>query len=453
MSKDEEEQKLKLRQALRVAGAGALTGVLLLGSAPLASADDIRDRQWALDAFAAEDIWKHSTGEGTVVAVVDSGVQASHPDLKGRVLEGKDYTGGGNAHKDSVDHGTGLAGLIAGQGHGPDGNSGVMGLAPGSKILPIKYTNSDVEYGGSVTFAEGVKFAVDKGADVINISQVKSRNADEQHAIEYAIQHDVVVVAGTGNIGDNIENFPAAYPGVVAVGGINNQGEVWEKSTWGSHTTLVAPATNNVVPSTDYKSGYAMADGTSDATAYVSAAAALVIAEHPDLTAGQVINRLVKTAKIPTGEDENAKLPDEKFGYGIVRPFRAVTYDIPAGPEEGPLAQSSQGGAAASSDGDGSSAVPGEDSASEDGSGLGVVVLPVIVVVALAVLGLVIGLVVKGQRKKRSPFGGAGPGDPGAQWQWQGMPPQQPGQQYQQQPQQFYGPPNSPPPPNHPPQQ
>ncbi|MFR9755173.1 S8 family serine peptidase [Streptomyces sp. TR06-5] len=444
---------MKLRKALHSAGLGALTGALLLGSAPLASADDIRDRQWALDAFAAEDIWRHSTGEGVVVAVVDSGVDATHADLKGQVLKGKDFTGDGDAQRDRVGHGTGLAGLIAGHGHGSGGNSGVMGLAPDAKILPVKYKKSDIEYGSGASYADAVKYAVDRGADVINLSQGTGRDVTEERAIEYAVQHGVVVVAATGNIGDEIQNFPAAYPGVVAVGGIDGDGAVWEKSSWGSNTTLMAPATDNVVSNPSFESGYAMANGTSDSAAYVSAAAALVIEEHPDLTAGQVINRLVKTAKIPTGEDENAKLPDEKFGYGIVRPFRAVTYDIPAGPEEGPLAQSSQGGAAASSDGDGSSAVPGEDSASEDGSGLGVVVLPVIVVVALAVLGLVIGLVVKGQRKKRSPFGGAGPGDPGAQWQWQGMPPQQPGQQYQQQPQQFYGPPNSPPPPNHPPQQ
>lgn len=440
---------MKLRRALHLVGAGALTGALLLGTAPPASADDIRDRQWALDAFAAEEIWQHATGEGVVVAVVDSGVDASHPDLTGQILNGKDFTGKGTSAREDTDgHGTGMAGLIAGHGHGPGGKAGVMGLAPDAKILPVRFTHSDSELG--VTWAEGVRYAVDQGADVINVSRGTVRDLREKEAIEYAVKNDVVVVASTGNEGVKRKSYPAAYPGVVAVGGVDNSGGVWENSSWGSSTTLVGPATNNVVTNTNNESGYGLANGTSDAAAYVSASAALVIEAHPDLTAGQVINRLVKTAKVPANEDANSNLPDEKFGYGIIRPLRAVTHDIPAGPEEGPLAQSSEEETSTSSGSDDSQAPGGDSAAAEESSGLGGVLIGVIAVAALGVLGLVVFLVMKGKRKNAQSFAGA-PGA-GPVNGWSGVPPQQFGQQHPTQAGQYYGPPASPPPPpNQPP--
>ncbi|THA24214.1 serine protease [Streptomyces sp. RKND-216] len=442
---------MKLRRALHLVGAGALTGALLLGSAPTAAADDIRDRQWALGAFAAEEIWEHSTGKGVTVAVVDTGVDVSHPDLRANVLEGRDFSPGGeeDARKDTSGHGTSMASLIAGQGHGSDGSAGVKGLAPGAQILPVKFQDHESQTG--VSFHDGIRYAVDQGADVISISQGTSEDSRDLRAIEYAIENDVIVVASTGNDGKKRKEFPAAYPGVVSVGGVDTSGGVWERSSWGSNTTLIAPAEGNVVADPKSASGYAMQDGTSNATAFVAAAAALVIAEHPDITAGQVINRLIKTAKVPHGENANAQLPDEKFGYGIVRPLRAVTHDIPAGPKEGPLAKSSEGETSTSTGSDDSQAAPGDDStASEESSGLGGVLIGVIAVAALVVLGLVVYLAMRGKRKNAQPFAGA-PG-PGPANGWSGVPPQQFGQQRPPQAGQYYGPPASPPlPPNQPP--
>lgn len=431
---------MKLRRALHLVGAGALTGALLLGTAPTASADEIRDGQWPLEAFDAKEIWQHSTGKGVVVAVVDTGVEASQPDLKGQVLPGKDFTeGGGDARDDADGHGTAMAGLIAGHGHGPGGEDGVMGLAPDAKIMPIRFTHQDNELGTSM--APGIRYAVDHGADVINISQGTGRDSRDKQAIAYAIKHDVLVVAATGNTPGKHVNYPAAYPGVVSVGGVDRTGSVWEKSSWGSNTTLIAPATRDMIIDPTNDRGYALADGTSDAAAFVSASAALVIAAHPDLTAGQVINRLVKTAKIPNGVAANPKLPDPKFGYGIVRPLRAVTYDIPAGPKAGPLAQPSdekspKQSEQASPPADQQSA-PDEQSSSSSNIlvyvliGLGVLVVLVIVVVLIA---------------KKNKNGGNGPQGPAG-----GMPPMphQGGQPYQAPSGQF-GPP---PPPNQPPRQ
>ena len=430
---------MKLRRALHLVGAGALTGGLLLGTAPAASADSIRDRQWTLDAFAAKKIWQNSTGKGVVVAVVDTGVEASHPDIEGQILKGKDFTKeGGSAQDDLVGHGTAMAGLIAGHGHGAGGDDGVMGLAPDAKILPIRVQHYPTDTG--VSMDDGVRYAVDHGADVINISEVTGHDIREQRAIAYALKQGVVVVAGTGNIPGRHENFPAAYPGVVSVGGVDQNGAYWSKSSWGSNTTLIAPARNDIIAQPTTASGYAIADGTSDATAYVSASAALVIAAHPDLTAGQVINRLVETAKIPNGVAADLKLPDPKFGYGIVRPLRAVTYDIPAGPKAGPLAQPTEGKSSqpsqASPPADQQSAPEGQSPSSSNILmyvliGLGVLVVIAVVVILIA---------------KKNKGGGNGPQGPAG-----GMPPMphQGNQQYQTPLGQF-GPP---PPPNQPPRQ
>ncbi|MCH6162952.1 S8 family serine peptidase [Streptomyces marispadix] len=432
---------MSLRRALHLVGTGALTGALLLGSAPAASADDIRDRQWALDFFAGEDIWEHATGKGVTVAVVDTGVDSEQPDLKGSVLRGKDYTQG-KGTRDNGRHGTAMAGLIAAHGHGPGGKSGMKGLAPGAKIMPLT-----TEIGSTNSFqSQGIRYAVDHGADVINLSYAGPLIPGDEQAVRYAISKDVVVVAGSGNSPGKHKEYPAGYPGVLSVGGLGRDGTLWESSSWGSNVSLVAPAEKNVTPDKKYESGYGFTSGTSDASAYVSAAAALVREKHPDLTAGQVINRLIKTAKPLTDAKGNApKLPDEKFGYGVVRPYRAVTNDIPAGPKAGPLAQS---GSSDSSAGD---AASDSGSSSDDSSGwmfaLGppVVLFGLIFLVLVGVAVLVVVLVKRKDSRDRV-------SDPWASGGGPSVPPQQPGQQVQAPTGQFGGPPNSPPPPpNQPP--
>ncbi|QPP06250.1 S8 family serine peptidase [Streptomyces bathyalis] len=425
---------------LHLVGTGALTGALLLGSAPVASADDIRERQWALNAFAAEDIWAHATGKGVTVAVVDTGLD-SHPDLKGAIVRGKDYTQG-KGNSDNGSHGTAMSSLIAARGHGPGNKLGMKGLAPGSKIMPITVPTAS-------TYGKGIRYAVDHGAKVVNLSYGGPRDEGDRKAVEYAISKDVVVVAATGNTPGKHKEYPAAYPGVVSVGGLGRDGTLWEGSSWGSNTTLVAPAEKNLSASPKYKSGYAIGDGTSDAAAYVSAAAALVREKHPDLTAGQVINRLIKSAKPLTDAKGNApKLPDEKFGYGVVRPFRAVTSDYAAGPKAGPLAQPEKSSDSAA----GSTSSDSGSSSSDDSSGWMYVLGPPIVLFGLilvVLIGVAVVIVVLVKRKDSrdrvsDPWGsGNGPTVPGQQY---------PGQQPHAPAGQFGGPPTAPPPPpNQPP--
>ncbi|MFE5189342.1 type VII secretion-associated serine protease mycosin [Streptomyces sp. NPDC056628] len=318
----------------------SLTGALLFAAAPAAFADYVRDQQWALNAFAAEDVWAESEGAGVTVAVVDSGVDGSHPDLTGQVLEGKDFTGDGNAQDDVLGHGTKMASLIAGHGHGAGNSSGVIGLAPKAKIMPLRTLRKDSDRNLDETWGAAVKYAVDHGAKVINLSIAndggKTLSAGRE-AIAYAQQHDVVVVAGSGNDGYSAVSEPAALPGVISVGAVDEKANLWADSNTGKGLTLTAPGAKIVGANPTMSNGYGVGSGTSDATAYVSAAAALVRSKYPDLSAGQVINRLIKTATF--AHHEGLKAPDEKYGYGIVRPYSALTMDVPAGSKKNPLGQ------------------------------------------------------------------------------------------------------------------
>ncbi|PBC79585.1 type VII secretion-associated serine protease mycosin [Streptomyces sp. TLI_235] len=322
---------MTLTRAMRVLGATTLAGALLLAAAPGASADQVRDGQWANQYFKLDKVWSVSKGDGVIVAVIDSGVDATHPDLTGQVLPGYDESGQNLNTKPTDAHGTGMAAEIAGHGHG--GNAGVVGLAPGAKILPVYKGDAQ----GSDAIPQGVRWAVDHGAKVINISQGSTiENPEMPAAIAYAYQHDVLVVAAAGN-GGAVDN-PANLPGVLAVAAADKSGEVWTGSSSGPEIRLAAPGADIVTAGTCGSSQYCIGSGSSDAAAYVSAAAALVRAKYPQLTAGQVANRLAKSAAVPPSAS-GAKLPDPHFGYGVIRPYEALTMDIPAGSPEGPLAK------------------------------------------------------------------------------------------------------------------
>lgn len=206
-------------RVLRTAGCGALVGVLLFAATPHAIADQVREDQWALEALNAESVWKLSKGSGVTVAVIDDGVNSDHADLRGNVLEGKDFMDGGSAAPESSDnHGTAMAAIIAAHGHGT--NDGVIGLAPEAKILPIREFGTD---GPGTDVA--IRYAVDNGASVINVSQCFDSTSQEEvdkvsDAVAYALSRDVLVVGGAGNDGDTRKCYPAASPGALGVGAV-----------------------------------------------------------------------------------------------------------------------------------------------------------------------------------------------------------------------------------------
>ncbi|WP_189048776.1 type VII secretion-associated serine protease mycosin [Micromonospora sonchi] len=288
-------------------------------------ADQIRDEQWQLDKLGAEIAWRTSTGRGVTVAVIDSGVDGSHPDLVGRVLPGLDLVSAdGSAEPDPVGHGTTVAGLIAGRN---DDRQGVVGLAPEARILPVRVLDEENRYDDALIVAKGVRWAVDNGARVINLSLGGSGDsAALAAAIDYAFARDVVVVACTGNLVTSPDAkvwYPAREPGVLAVSGLErNSNNLWSGAITGRATILTAPASGLV--GARPPSGYWRVQGTSFAAPLVAATAALVRSRYPQMSAGDVVNRLLVTAKDigPTGRDD-------RFGYGLVDPIAALTADVP----------------------------------------------------------------------------------------------------------------------------
>ncbi|MGH3546270.1 MAG: type VII secretion-associated serine protease mycosin [Mycobacteriales bacterium] len=298
--------------------------LIALGSPAVAYADAARDAQWQLGFLRVGEAWEHSTGRGEVVAVIDSGVDATHPDLRERVLPGHDFVDGStDGRQDPVGHGTGVASLIAGEAD----SRGVAGIAPEAKILPIRVLDQRNEYDSAAQIASAVRWATDHGADVINLSLGSAQGAAVLNdALAYAAGHDVVVVACTGNISNRRGSrvwHPAREPGVIAVAGMTKQGEFWKGSLTGAETVMSAPATEIIAahPGGDYQT----MQGTSFAAPLVAASAALVRAAHPELGAASVVQRLISAAW-----DYGAPGRDDKFGYGIVNPTRAITARVGA---------------------------------------------------------------------------------------------------------------------------
>ncbi|WP_055589966.1 S8 family serine peptidase [Streptacidiphilus griseoplanus] len=438
---------MRTRTLGRCTAAVVAVGLVLGPGAAGAAADQTRNDQWALTKYdAPRSVWPVSKGQGVVVGLIDSGVSATHQDLVGQILPGTDLSGAsgasGDGRVDELGHGTEMASLIAGHGHGPGHGDGVMGLAPAARILPVRVTTSlvgDLRQ-GETRLADAIRYAVDHGAKVVNMSLggASGRDTELRAAVRYAVDHDVVLVAGTGNGGYARVAYPAAFPGVVAVGAVQEDGSVWSGSNHGPEVTITAPGVRIVAAGKDGPDKYRIGDGTSEATAYVSAVAALVRAKYPSLSAGQVINRLIRSAVAPP---DGSKAPNDRYGYGIVSPRRALTDDIPAGPAANPLlgraesqADPSPQQSAAAAGGSTASAVPGSggDSAQAPGAAADGGGVPVGALVGAGVAVLVVLLVVVVVARRRR---GGGPGGPGG-----GLPPVQPPYPAPGQPQQ-YGPP------------
>ncbi|MEU9111793.1 S8 family serine peptidase [Streptomyces sp. NPDC048483] len=329
---------MRVTRTLGATVGAALTGALLFTASGTASADQARKSQWPLEAFGAEQLWKEATGKGVTVAVIDSGFRETHQDLKGQLLPepefGKEAEAEGAKHleeheKDIRDHGTAMASIIAGHGHGPGGSEGVKGLAPGAKILPIP------SFGKS---AQATRWAVDHGANVLNMSYAGIEGGDQCDSINYALSKGAVVVSGVGNDAVTDKQYPVGCPGVIGVGAVDEFGKAAEFNNYNSDTDLLAPGVKIPVADGKSDSGYRTTQGSSQATAYVSGLVALLKEKFPDLTPGQLANRLVKTAGLAQDEkDKHLKLPDEHYGYGYIQPGPALRKDIAPGSKEGPL--------------------------------------------------------------------------------------------------------------------
>lgn len=323
------------RKASRTAVAlGALlTAGLVLLPAATVHADGIRAQQWALEAMHTEEAWQTTKGRGITVAVLDTGVQADHPDLAGNVLPGKDLVRFGAEPGDRAwaRHGTAMAGIIAGHGHGPGDADGVIGIAPEAKILPVRVILEDGDPSRAKArstrgnaLAEGIRWAADHGADVINLSLGDDSASahpepSEDQAVQYALKKGVVVVASAGNGGEKGDHisYPAAYPGVIAATAVDRAGTRASFSTRRWYATVSAPGVDVVIADPDHK--YYEGWGTSAAAAFVSGAAALVKAAHPGLAPAQIKSLLEDTARnAPSGGRDDSR------GFGFVDPAAAI---------------------------------------------------------------------------------------------------------------------------------
>src|SRR5262245_43791669 len=310
--------------ARALGGVGAICAVLLMSPVP-AGADSVRDREWIIGALKLASAHRLSEGAGVVVAVVDSGVDASHKDLTGNVLPGADFSSGevssGDGRTDTLGHGTGIAGIIAAHGHGPRGANGALGIAPKAKILPVR---DGAIFGDQI--APAVRWATVHGASVICIAQGDVLGGSQpalQEAIEAAERANIVVVAAAGNLPiDRTVTIPASYPGVVAAAGTDESGNHASVSVTGPQVVLAAPATNIVQPVPNQR--YALGTGTSASAAIIAGAAALVRSRFPRLSAQQVIHLLTATAI-----DKGPRGRDGQYGYGLVDIVAALSGDRP----------------------------------------------------------------------------------------------------------------------------
>jgi type VII secretion-associated serine protease mycosin len=310
------------RTALAAAAfvAGLTTAVCPAGPA---SADPTAGLPWYLAQLHADRAGQLATGAGVIVAVIDSGVDGDHPDLRGRVRPGLDLIGqvgtGPAGWSDPVGHGTAIASLIAG---GNDAMRQMVGLAPGATILPVRVLDEQNRYHDPASVAAAVRWSVGHGARVVNLSLGAAAESPEiAAAVGEALARDTVVVACTGNRGvagsSTVVWYPARAPGVVATAGLAPNRNAWAGSLTGPQVALSAPADDLVAARPG--GGYWRVAGTSYAAALVTAAVALVRSHWPAMTAANVINRLVRTA-----HDLGPPGRDPQFGFGEVDPAAAL---------------------------------------------------------------------------------------------------------------------------------
>jgi subtilisin family serine protease len=323
-------QHRQRRHTVGLVAGGCLAALVLTTPSPAAageqSAQAVHDAQWALRALNAEQAWTVTKGEGVTVAVIDSGVDATHPDLVGRVVGGGDF--GDGASGDGTNdpggprgHGTEVASLVAGTGKNYDGH-GLLGLAPQAEILSLgAYRNGAPD---PAAVARALRRAVAEGAQVIVTPALPPGTYPAvASAARRAMDADAVLVSGVRDrVGTSATPVRATHAvssvkGVVTVKAVGRNGQVLPGALDDTQSSLAAPGVQVLAASSD--GTYWTGNDSGFAASWVAGTAALVRAAHPDWTAAQTIAKLIDTAR-----RDGARCGDT-CGYGVVDPMKAVT--------------------------------------------------------------------------------------------------------------------------------
>ena len=276
---------------------------------PFTLNDPYVDRQWALTHIQVGELWQSTTsGSGIVVAVLDTGIDKNHEDLSGKVVGEANFTDS-PVINDIYGHGTHIAGIIAAYG---DNGLGVVGIAPQSQLLNVKVAEDDGRCQAS-TVAQGIIWAVDNGAVVINVSiEIRQPSAQLEAAVDYAWEHGAIVIAAAGNSGSQTPVYPAYYENVIAVAAADPDNTLAMLSNYGQWVDMAAPGSDIYSTMPDNEYGYKT--GTSFATAYISGLAAILFDTLSDANGNGYLNDEVKAAL------ENGCHPTSglELGYGLI---------------------------------------------------------------------------------------------------------------------------------------
>jgi thermitase len=272
-------------------------------------------RQWGLPVVGAPESWDVTSGSNSVtIAIIDSGIDLSHPDLVGRIVPGYDFVNNDNDPDDDNGHGTHVAGIAGAIGNN---STGVAGVNWGAKLMPVKVLRSSGG-GYSSDVAKGITYAADQGAQVINMSLGGSDSTGAlSSAADYAYGKGSTLIAASGNSGNSVLMWPAAHEKVIAVGSLRDSTTLSDFSNYGKGLSLVAPGES--IYNLWLNSGYATKSGTSMAAPLVSGVAAMILGINPSLSSD-----LIQSTMESTATDLGDPGFDIYFGHGRINAEAAV---------------------------------------------------------------------------------------------------------------------------------
>jgi uncharacterized repeat protein (TIGR02543 family) len=278
-------------------------------------ADPVFGPAWGLEAIQVPQAWQVTQGDPSIiVAVVDSGISAGHPDLSERLVPGYNFIADSSDSMDDYGHGTQVAGIIAAQ---YNQESGASGVAPLSRLMPLKVLDANGE-GTVADAAEAIIFAADSGTRVINLALGTYTESNVlRAAIEYAAERNILIIAAGGNNGTDEPAYPAAYPQTLAVGAVDQFHNPCFFSNRGSYIDVAAPGKN--ILTTSFDGGHQELTGTSAAAAYLSGLAALLLAMEPTL-GPDTFQGIIRAG----ASDLQASGWDAETGFGLVDAFAAL---------------------------------------------------------------------------------------------------------------------------------